>query len=604
MAMEPKTGSIDEDIFKPDNKFSESQIKENSKKANQLFDQMFDEVMAQSPMALAIFGIDEKNDQLDSFTEEHGLAELELYKKWWDKIEKEVNFSALDKQTRLSYLVVKKIRDEKIDSWEYRFNHYYFNQMYGMQSELPTFMMNVHQVKNEQAANDYISRLSQFKRVIDEIIAQSKNAESKGVISPAFVYPRIIPASENIIKGTPFDRSGKDSPLWADFKTKVEKLNLSEKKSKDLFDRAERQMQLSVLPAYRTLVSFLKDQQKRAKKTNGVWALPNGEKFYDYQLKHHTTLKNVTANQIHELGLKEVSRIHEEIKAVMAKVKFKGGIKDFFKYVTEDEQFYYPQTEEGQKSYLKKSEEYVAAITSALDKLFITKPKRSLEVRAVEKFREDSAGSAFYEGPPLKGDRPGIYYANLKDMKSLPKWEMEALVHHETIPGHHMQISIQSDLLDLPKVRRTTHFTAYVEGWGLYSEKIPKEIGFYKDPYSDFGRLAMELVRATRLVVDTGIHSKKWSMEKATKYLDDNMPGPHADHLDQIQRYFVMPGQATAYKVGMNKILELREQSIRELGREFSPREFHEQILTNGPLPLDILEKVILKYQNEKLKRS
>jgi uncharacterized protein (DUF885 family) len=264
-----------------------------------------------------------------------------------------------------------------------------------------------------------------------------------------------------------------------------------------------------------------------------------------------------------------------------------------------NEDFIYPNTEEGRKRYLDEATAYIDNMRGRLDELFIKKPKADLIVKAVEPFREKSAGKAFYQQPSMDGTRPGTYYANLYDMAAMPTYQMEALAYHEGIPGHHMQIAIQQELEGIPKFRRFGRYTAYSEGWGLYTEKLPKEIGLYKDPYSDFGRLAMELWRAVRLVVDTGIHDKKWTREEGIDFYVTNTPNAKSDAVKMVERHIVMPSQATAYKIGMNKILELREKAKEELGEKFDIREFHDVVLGSGPVPLNILEQFVNDYISE-----
>ena len=259
----------------------------------------------------------------------------------------------------------------------------------------------------------------------------------------------------------------------------------------------------------------------------------------------------------------------------------------------EDNRFYYPNTQTGKDEYISESVRLIDGMKKKLDDLFITKPKADMIVKAVESFREKSAGKAFYQRPAPDGSRPGIYYANTYDMKMMPKYQMEALAYHEGIPGHHMQLAISQELKGIPKFRKFGGYTAYIEGWGLYSEYLPKELGFYSDPYSDFGRLAMELWRSCRLVVDTGIHSKGWTREEGIKYYSDNTPNDMLDCVKMVERHIVMPGQATAYKVGMNHILRLRAATEKRLGEDFNIRKFHEAILFNGPVPLNILDRQV-----------
>lgn len=301
----------------------------------------------------------------------------------------------------------------------------------------------------------------------------------------------------------------------------------------------------------------------------------------------------MTANEIHEVGLSEVARIHDEMRAIMKKVEFKGDLQAFFEFMRTDKQFYYPDTTEGKERYLSEATALIDDMKSRLDKLFLVKPKADLIVKAVEAFREKSAGKAFYQQPAPDGSRPGTYYANLYRMSDMPTYQMAALAYHEGIPGHHMQIAIAQELEGIPTFRKFGRYTAYVEGWGLYSEMIPKEIGLYQDPYSDFGRLAMELWRACRLVVDTGIHAKKWTRQQGIDYYVNNTPNPATDAVKMVERHIVMPSQATAYKIGMLKIVELREGPKAKLGGKFSLPEFHDVVLKNGAVPLSVLEDLV-----------
>ena len=365
------------------------------------------------------------------------------------------------------------------------------------------------------------------------------------------------------------------------------------RKRDQLTSEARKALVGSVKPAYEKLIATLRAQEKRATDDAGAWKFPDGAAFYEYALRRTTTTK-LSAKEIHEIGVKEVARIHEEMGRIKEKVGFKGDLPAFFKFMREDKQFYYPDTEEGRQKYLAKATEIIDTMKKRLDEMFITKPKADIVVKAVEKFREKSSGGAFYQQPAPDGSRPGMYYVNLSDMRNTPIYEMESLAYHEGIPGHHMQISIAQELKDMPKFRRFTfRYTAYVEGWGLYNEFVPKEMGFYKDPYSDFGRLSAELWRAARLVVDTGLHDKRWTRQQAIDYLKQNTPNAEGDCVDSINRYIVMPGQATAYKIGMLKILELRERAKKQLGGKFDLRQFHEVVLTNGPVPLDVLEGLV-----------
>lgn len=299
-----------------------------------------------------------------------------------------------------------------------------------------------------------------------------------------------------------------------------------------------------------------------------------------------------------------MARIHGEMEKIKEQVGFEGSLQDFFEFMRTDQQFYYPNTPEGKEQYLNEATGLIEVMKGRLDDLFNIKPEADIIVKAVEPFREKSAGKAFYQQPAIDGSRPGIYYANLYDMNAMPIYQMEALAYHEGIPGHHMQLAIAQELDGLPMFRKFKNHTAYVEGWGLYSELVPKEIGFYEDPYSDFGRLAMELWRSCRLVVDTGIHSKKWTREQGIAYYKENTPNAESDCIKMVERHIVMPGQATAYKVGMNKIVELREEAKAWMGDQFDIKEFHDVVLNNGSLPLNVLEEMVQDWADSKRKRE
>ena len=314
-----------------------------------------------------------------------------------------------------------------------------------------------------------------------------------------------------------------------------------------------------------------------------------------------TTTTKLTGDEIHDLGLKEVARIHAEMGKIKEKVKFKGDLQAFFKFMRDRSAILSAGHGGGPRGISETRHNIIDTMRGRLDELFLTKPKADMVVKAVEKFREKSAGKAFYQQPAPDGSRPGMFYVNLAEMKSTPIYELEGLAYHEGIPGHHMQIAIAQELTGVPKFRRMgSRYTAYSEGWGLYTELIPKEMGLYQDPYSDFGRLGLELWRAGRLVVDTGIHHKRWTRQQAIDYLKKNTPNAEDDCVEAINRYIVMPSQATAYKIGMIKILELREKAKKQLGAKFDLRQFHDVVLTNGPVPLETLEELVDKWVKTK----
>jgi len=583
---------------------SAEEIIAESKKVNDFFDRVYDAAIDRDPQAQSRLGIKKDYDKWSDITDEHEQKELDITKLDLDSLHRIFKYDALDDQTKISYRLFEVQCKERIDNFKWRFHNYPVNQMGGMHAEVPAFLINIHTISDKKDAEAYIARLLGINSLFDELLQSLKIREEKNIIPPKFVFPYVVSDCKNMISGAPFEKGKPDNALLEDFKVKVNTLkDLDEKSKNDLIEEASAALITSVKPAYEKLMAYWNQLEKKASTDDGIWKLSDGDAYYDAALKQ-TTTTDMTADEIHELGLKEVARIQGEMKEIMKKVKFKNdNLHDFFDFMRMDKQFYYPNTPEGKEQYRVKAVALIDHMKTELDKLFLTKPKADIEVKAVEPFREKSAGGAFYEEPALDGSRPGRYYINLYDMSNQATYQMDALAYHEGIPGHHMQIAIAQELKNIPEFRKNGGNTAYVEGWALYSEKIPKEIGFYQDPFADFGRLAMELFRAARLVVDTGIHRKKWTRAQALKYFKDNTPNPEGDNVKEIERYIVWPSQATGYKIGMNKILELRENAKKKLADKFDIREFHDVILTSGPLPLNFLEDLVNAWIKNKLEK-
>jgi len=581
-------------------KVNTNEISTETKKANEFFERVFSERIDRSPQFQTSLGIKKDYSSWDDPSDEARLNELEITKKELETLKSTINYDALDEQTKISYDLFVLQSDNEITDFKYRYHAYPVNQMFGFHSEIPSFLINMHLIADKSDAEAYVARLKGVKDLFEKAIKELSIGEGKGILPPKFVFGRVLDDSKNIISGKPFDKSKKESALMADFAKKVKALDIPDSEKEELKSSAETALREFVKPAYAGLIEFLKGQQERATADDGAWKFPDGENFYNNALARTTTTK-MTAEEIHELGLTEVARIHGEMKDIMKQVNFKGSLQDFFKFMREDGQFYYANTDAEKEIYMDSATQIIDNMKGLLDKLFLTKPKADMTVKRVEAFREQSAGKAFYNQPAPDGSRPGIYYANLHNTKNMPKYEMEALAYHEGIPGHHMQIAIAQELQGIPNFRKFGGFTAYVEGWGLYCEKIPKEIGLYSNPYSDFGRLAMELWRSCRLVVDTGIHNKKWTREEGIKYYMENTSGSERECVRMVERHIVIPSQATAYKIGMNKILELREGAKAQLGDKFDIKEFHDVILTSGAVPLNLLEKMVDEWVTAKM---
>ena len=577
------------------NQVSNEAMKSASAKANELFDAIYMEGISRNPINQTFLGLKSDYDKWSDLSEENQLAELKHAKKNLVRV-LAIDTSLLDEQTLVSHQLMVQQLENEIADYKWRHHSYPVNQMYGWHSMVPALLINQHSISNVKEANDYIARLKGVKRLFSQVEDQLVIREDKGIIAPKFVFDHVVNSSKNIIVGAPFDK-GEASTLLADFSRKISKLDISDGEKSALINEASTVLVSHVKPAYEDLISYLQQLKTKADSRDGAWKFPEGEAFFNNALKR-TTTTDMTADEIHALGLSEVDRIHGEMKAIMKKVDFKGDLAAFFEFMRHDKQFYYPDTDEGRDRYLKEATDMIDTMKGQLDELFLTKPKAELVVKKVEAFREKSAGKAFYQQPSADGSRPGFYYANLYKMEAMPTYQMEALAYHEGIPGHHMQIAMKQELEGIPKFRKYGGYTAYTEGWGLYSEFVPKEIGFYQDPYSDFGRLAMELWRACRLVVDTGIHAKQWTREQGIAYYVENTPNAKSDAIKMVERHIVMPSQATAYKIGMNKILDLRAKAKSALGNKFDIRQFHDVVLSSGPLPLNVLEQKVDNYIN------
>ncbi|MCH7612913.1 MAG: DUF885 domain-containing protein [Candidatus Marinimicrobia bacterium] len=571
-----------------------------SKKANAYFEKVFQEKLDHSPEFKMRLGIKEDQGHWDDNSERESkisLARTERQLRW---LKNNIDYDKLVDQTKLSYDLFVYEHERTIAKYKYRYHNYPLNQMHGIQSGVPADLISMHKVDNVQDALNYISRLRRTQMLFKHVLIGLEIRRTMGIIPPEFVFPHVVRDCQNIISNEPFENTGIPSTLLEDFTKKVNALDISTRKRDRLLIQAKQALLKNVKPAYNDLIAYFKKLQPEASEHDGVWSLPQGEAFYNSRLAY-TTTTDLTAKEIHQIGLSEVDRIHAEMRTIMKKVGFEGTLQQFFKHINDDDSHFYEDSDQGRADYVADATRIVDDMRVELDQLFITKPKAELVVKPVEAFREKSAGKAFYQSPTLDGSRPGTYYVNTYDLKAIPKYQMEALAYHEGIPGHHMQIAISQELKDIPMFRKFGWYTAYGEGWALYSEYIPKEMGFYSDPYSDFGRLAMELWRACRLVVDTGIHAKRWTREQGIEYYVNNTPNVEADAVKMVERHIVMAGQATGYKIGMLKILELRERAKKQLGDTFDIREYHDIVLTNGRLPLNILEDQVDKWIASKL---
>lgn len=556
------------------------------------FDEYDAQQLARSPLGKSYRGI--KDSDYGKWDDGSDAAEARNYEAERSALkEMRARFdpAKMSPENKLSYRLFEKRAARSEGAYKYNDYGYIFDQMNGAQSQIPAFLINIHRIDTKSDARAYVNRLYGIGPAMTEAVGQAKTRAAKGIMPPKWVYPYVIADSRNVITGAPFS-GGPDAPLFADFKAKVGKLKITQIEKDILIADAAQALTKAVKPAYEALIAEMTAQEKVAGTDDGVWRFPDGAGYYAERLANYTTT-NMTPDQIHNLGLAQVARIHKEMGVVQKKMGVKGDLQAFFNYMRTEPKFYAPETEEGRALYLSETQKAQDAITPLLPKWFGILPKAPLVVKPVEAFREKSAGKAFYQRPAPDGSRPGTYYANLYKMADMPLTEVEALFYHEGIPGHHLQLAIQTELKDVPAFRQFGGVTAYSEGWGLYSEKLAKDMGLYTDPARDFGRLQLELHRAIRLVVDSGLHHKRWTREQAIKYVEDNSADAPGGIVKAIERYIIYPGQATAYMVGRLKISELRGKAQKALGKKFDVRGFHDTVLKSGPVPLDVLEEQV-----------
>jgi uncharacterized protein (DUF885 family) len=567
---------------------------------NAWFDTEYEELLQMSPLQLTTQGRKDLYDQIDDMSEaaeDKRLAWMEASVK---EMKEKFDPTTLSPEAKISFdLWEYQYEMEKRDV-EFRRKNYVFNQMSGIHTMIPNMLINFHKVDEPSDMTALVSRINESGRAINQLLERAKLQTEAGVRPPKFAYEFVIQQSNSLIKGQPFSEGEESAPLWTDALSKIEKL---EKDGKITAEQAEEfrgntkdALLTNFKPAYEELIAWLESELPNLEeKPTGVSRHENGAAFYAHKLKTSTTT-DLTAEEIHQIGLDEVKRIQQEMLAIKDQVGFEGDLQEFFKFVNSDPQFFFPNTDEGRQAYLDESTKYLNDIKAKLPQYFGLLPKADLVVKRVEAFREqDGAPQHYSQGTP-DGSRPGTYYVHLSDMNAMPKSTMEGVAYHEGNPGHHMQVSIAQELESVPKFRTQLGFNAYSEGWALYSEILAKEMGGYQNPYYDFGRLVNEIWRAIRLVVDTGIHAKGWTEADAIKYFTENSSISQGAIQAEVRRYMVIPGQATGYKIGMLKIQELRKLAETELGDKFDLRKFHDVVLGGGALPLEILEKEVKRW--------
>jgi len=519
------------------------------------------------------------------------------------------DFESQSKENQLNTKILSWLLKTSIEGERFFYHDYPVNQMGGVQNSLPSLMESSHQLNDESDIEAYIERLSKFDTKFKQVLEGLKLREEKGIVPPSFIIDRVISEmagfngtkERNEIELEPKNTDPvQANVLYNNFSSKIEKMEGLTSEQIDHYNlRVEEEIRNTVFPAYQSIIDYMATLKSKTNRDAGVWKLPDGDAYYQYQLLNSTTT-DYTAEEIHQIGLKEVARIEKEMWDILHQEGYNDSTKTLGVTIQElntEERFLFPDGIEGRKQILEGYEKLLKEIDLLVDDVFDVRPKAGLEVQRVPEFREEGSAGAYYYPPTRDGSRGGIFYANLRDVKETAKFDMKTLAVHEGIPGHHFQVAIQGELENVPIFRTFGLFSAFTEGWALYAEQLAWEMGFYKDdPFGNLGRLQAEMFRAVRLVVDSGIHYKRWTREEAIEYMVEKTGMSTSEVTTEIERYIVWPGQACSYKIGMMKILELREKAKNELGDQFDLKKFHNVVLKNGAVPLRILEEIINDY--------
>ena len=554
-------------------------------------DAAFDASVALSPETQTGLGFKTNYDRLDDYTDAAAKRAQALQDTQLAALRRDFRLDRLGPDAQLSHRLFEA--QVETDRRQFAFRDYAFpvSTNGSPAGSIPVFLINQHRIDSVADAQAYIARLRDSLRVMNEVAATMRAQAAKGIVPPKMVFVPARGDARQVITGAPFD-GGADSSLLADFKTKVGKLSVPAEVKASLIADAVAALKGPFRKGFDVLFAALDAIEPLAKGNDGAWSLPGGDRYYQARLAYYTTT-DMTADQIHQLGLDQVRSIHAEMTAVMARAGFAGSLQDLFKALRTDPKFKYPNSDAGRQLYLADARAAIAQTMAAAPRFFRRLPKAPLEVRAVETWRQETASVAFYDQPAPDGSRPGIFYVNLADMAQVQKTQVEGIAHHEGAPGHHFQIARAQELTGVPKFRRFGYYGAYTEGWGLYSERLAKEMGAYADPYSELGMLALQVWRACRLVLDTGMHAKRWSRDQAIAYFTQNAPLSPRDVVKEVDRYINNPGQATSYMVGQQRISALRRKAESALGARFDVRDFHEVVLAHGALPLDVLAEQV-----------
>ena len=540
--------------------------------------------------------LDFHSNKLGSYTkeqEELSLKKLRDARAGMDKYGPD----GLEGQELLSWKITAWFFDDIIENDAFDYGGYPMSQLSGPMVNMPQFLTDTHVIKNKKSAQRYVARVKEFDRVIREMEFRVQDYADNGVIAPDFVLEKSITGMRSFIES-----GASENPLVTTLPGRLDKVEgLSDEFKSEIIAETQALVESSIIPGYERMIALHKELLKSATHDAGIWRIPNGEKIYQAALRSNTTT-NMTADEIHNIGLEEVARIETEMDAILqGEGLTEGPLSERVAAMMTRADQIYEDSDTGRAAMISYLERLNEDIMAKAGDYFVTLPPQPLEIKRIPEFTQDGAPGGYYNGPALDGSRPGQFYINLKDPVDNPKWTLPTLLYHEAAPGHHFQISRAQLIEDVPILRKMSPFTAYTEGWALYAEYLAaNDMGMYDDnPLGDLGRLQAEMFRAVRLVVDTGIHHKRWSREQAIEYMAEKTGNSAGDVEREIERYAVWPGQATAYKTGQLAILRLRKHAEDELGEKFVLRDFNEAVLANGAMPLGILDEYIKAWVAE-----
>ncbi len=549
---------------------------------HELFERHHQFRMQSHPEHATYEGDQRYNDQLTDLSAAAEAARTEQYQAFRRELDG-IDRTSLSEDDQLNYDMFQLLLDESIEAARFMTHQMPINQMTGFQLDLPQ-LIDIQPLKTAEQFPAYFSRLRGFSKQIHDVIENMRDGIKSGRVQPRHVIEQVLPQIDNLLEG-----SAEDSVFYIPLTQNVE---LNEADRSQLATELAQVIDHDVKPHYQSLKEFISSEYLPAcRETDGLWALPDGEDFYRYCIKIFTA-PGLEADEIHEIGLKEVARIEAEKTLLKNKVGFTGTVQEFNHHLRTSPEFHFPSRDALWAEY----ERVMAEAYEKTPALFHNMPKAPCVLKEVEAYKAKSAPQAYYMPAPEDNSRPGYYYLNTYDLPSRPTYAVTALTLHEAIPGHHLQLALAQELEGLPYFRRRLHITSYLEGWGLYSEFLGHQMNMYRDPYQHYGALSFEMWRACRLVVDTGLHHKRWTRQQAIDFMKAHMSNSEHDIAAEVDRYIIMPGQALSYKIGELKIKELRQRSEQQLGGRFDIRDFHDVVIRNGAVPLAVLENQIEKW--------